>query len=94
VPEDEPGEEERGRHLHELRPEQDAAPVEAVREDSAEEREEEERRVAEERVEPEEERGAAQRQDEPVLRDLLQFCATSCIQVPTAEVNAPPQRSR
>ncbi len=86
--EDERGERHGARHLDDLGSEEDLPAVEAVREDAAEEREEQKRRVAEEGVEAEE------RDVDPVIVRISQFCATSCIHVPTLDVKAPAHMRR
>ena len=53
---DEAGERERGRHLDELRADQQPPAIVAIGDDAAEEREEQDRQLAEEVVEPEVER--------------------------------------
>ena len=68
-------------------PSSSAAPIVAIGDHAADEREQQDRQLPEEIVEPEEKRGFVQIEDEPA-------CATFCIHVPTVEVNAPNQRTR
>ncbi len=69
---DEGGERERGRHLDELRADEQPLAIVAVGDDAAEEREEEDRQLPQEVVEPEiEPRGIGEVEHEPALRDLL-----------------------
>ena len=65
------GERGRGRHLDVLRREQRLAPVVAIGEHAADEREEDDRELLQERVEAQVKRRSGQRQHEPVLRDDL-----------------------
>ncbi len=68
---DQSRQQERARHLHELRTQQDAPSIEPVGQDAAEEREQQKRRIAEKRVESQQKRRPRDREDQPVLRDLL-----------------------
>ncbi len=69
-------EHERGEHegagrLHELRADEQPAPVVPIRDHAADQRQQQDRQLADEGVEAEPERRSADRQDQPVLRDLL-----------------------
>ncbi len=65
------GERARREHLDVLRRQQRLAPVVAIGEHAADEREQDDRELLQERVEAEVERGIGQREDQPVLRDDL-----------------------
>ena len=65
------GQRERGCHLDVLGPEQQVAPVVAVGDDSADQREQQDRQLAEKVVEAKEERGFGEVENEPALRHLL-----------------------
>ena len=69
-------EDQRGQHegaggLDELRADQQPAPIVAIGDDAADQRQQQDRQLADEGVEAEPERRAADRQHQPVLRDLL-----------------------
>ena len=71
VPVDQAGQGEGGGHLDPLRHQQQPAPVAAVGHDAADQREQHDRQLAEEGVEPQEERRFGERQNEPGLGDAL-----------------------
>ena len=58
-------------HLDVLRAEQQPAPIVAIGDHAADQREQQDRQLAQEIIEPEEERGLGEVEDEPALRDLL-----------------------
>ena len=62
---------ERGGHLDVLRAEQQTTAIVAIGDDAADQREQQDRQLAEEIIEPEEERRLGEIENQPALRDLL-----------------------
>ena len=73
VEEDQRGQDERRRHLHDLRDQHHVAPIAAIGDDAANEREQQDRQLAEKAVEAEKERRAraGEGDDQPGLRHFL-----------------------
>jgi hypothetical protein len=79
---DQHGQQERAGHLHVLRSQQHAAAVDAVGDHAADQRKQQNGDLSQEAVE-------AQHEGRSRDRKTSQLCATTCIQVPIDDVQAP-----